>query len=57
LAFTRARCAAAALLARQLNSSPPQDQPRAAAALRRFLAHGLDRLVAPDADNTVLLLR
>jgi alkylation response protein AidB-like acyl-CoA dehydrogenase len=57
LAFTLARCAAAALLARQLNSSPPQDQPRAAAALRRFLAHGLDRLVAPDADNTVLLLR
>ncbi len=57
LAFTLARCAAAALLARQVNSSPPQDQPRAAAALRRFLAHGLDRLVAPDADNTVLLLR
>jgi len=57
LAFTLARCAAAALLARQMSGSTPQDQPRAAAALQRFLAHGLDRLAAPDADNTALLLR
>lgn len=57
LALTLARCAAAALLARQLNSSAPQYQPRAAAALQRFLAHGLDHLVVPDADNTALLLR
>jgi alkylation response protein AidB-like acyl-CoA dehydrogenase len=56
LAFTLARCAAAALLARQATWSSPRGDPRPAAALRRFVAGGLDRLVVPDADNTALLL-
>ncbi|WP_158882079.1 acyl-CoA dehydrogenase family protein [Rhodanobacter sp. L36] len=56
LAFTLARCAAAALLARQGAWSSHQGDPRPAAALRRFISHGLDRLVTPDADSTALLL-
>ncbi len=56
LALTLARCAAAALLARQATWSSHQGDPRPAAALRRFVTLGLDRLVAPDADNTALLL-
>ncbi|RCS29013.1 acyl-CoA dehydrogenase [Rhodanobacter denitrificans] len=56
LAFTLARCAAAALLARQAAWSGRHGDPRPAAALRRFVGHGLDRLVTPDADNTALLL-
>jgi alkylation response protein AidB-like acyl-CoA dehydrogenase len=56
LAFTLARCAAATLLARQANWSTRQNDPRPAAALRRFVRLGLDRLVTPDADNTALLL-
>jgi hypothetical protein len=57
LAFTLARCAAAALLARQASWSSANGDPRPAAALRRFVQRGLDRLVTPDADNTALLLR
>jgi alkylation response protein AidB-like acyl-CoA dehydrogenase len=56
LAFTLARCAAAALLARQATWSTNHADRRPAAALQRFVALGLDRLVAPDAGNTALLL-
>lgn len=56
LAFTLARCAAAALLARQASWSSRQNDPRPAAALRRFVRLGLDRLVTPETDNTALLL-
>jgi alkylation response protein AidB-like acyl-CoA dehydrogenase len=56
LAFTLARCAAAALLARQATWSSQHADPRPAAALRRFVRVGLDRLVTPDTDNTALLL-
>jgi acyl-CoA dehydrogenase len=56
LAFTLARCATAALLARQAAWSSERGEPRPAAALRRFVGHGLDRLVSPDAENTALLL-
>ncbi|MES1153535.1 MAG: acyl-CoA dehydrogenase family protein, partial [Rhodanobacter sp.] len=56
LAFTLARCAAAALLARQATWSSRHGDRRPAAARQRFVALGLDRLVAPDADNTALLL-
>ncbi|MHB1058224.1 MAG: acyl-CoA dehydrogenase family protein [Rhodanobacter sp.] len=56
LAFTLARCAAAALLARQASWSSQHADPRPAAALRRFVRLGLDRLVTPDVDNTALLL-
>jgi alkylation response protein AidB-like acyl-CoA dehydrogenase len=56
LAFTLARCAAAALLARQATWSDRHGDRRPAAARRRFVALGLDRLIAPDADNTALLL-
>ncbi len=56
LAFTLARCAAAALLARQATWSSRHGDPRPAAALHRFVGRGLDRLVTPDADNTALLL-
>jgi acyl-CoA dehydrogenase len=56
LAFTLARCAAAALLARQASWSTRQGDPRPAAALHRFVCHGLDRLVTPDAGNAALLL-
>ncbi|TPG46342.1 acyl-CoA dehydrogenase [Rhodanobacter glycinis] len=56
LAFTLARCAAAALLARQASWSNRQADPRPSAALHRFVGHGLDRLVSPDAANTALLL-
>lgn len=56
LAFTLARCTAASLLARQASGSNGHGDSRPAAALRRFVGHGLDRLVAPDTDNTALLL-
>ncbi len=56
LAFTLARCAAAALLARQAAWSRDRGDPRPAAALHRFVGRGLDRLVASDAGNTALLL-
>ena len=56
LAFTLARCAAAALLARQATWSSQRGDPHPAAALHRFVGLGLDRLVTPDAENTALLL-
>ncbi len=56
LTITLARCAAAALLARQATWSTRHGDPRPAAALQRFITHGLDRLVTPDAANTALLL-
>jgi alkylation response protein AidB-like acyl-CoA dehydrogenase len=56
LAITLARCAAAALLARQATWSTRHGDLRPAAALQRFLSHGLDRLVTPDAATTALLL-
>ncbi|MEO8748035.1 MAG: acyl-CoA dehydrogenase family protein [Rhodanobacter sp.] len=56
LAFTLARCAAAALLARQANWATTRGDPRAAAALQRFLARGLDRLAWVDDGNTAQLL-
>ncbi|MCW0202521.1 MAG: acyl-CoA dehydrogenase family protein [Rhodanobacter thiooxydans] len=56
LAFTLARCAGAALLARQASWSSRHGDRRPAAALHRFVGHGLDRLVTPDTDNTALLL-
>lgn len=56
LAFTLARCAAAALLARQASWSNAHGDPRPAAALRRFMTQGLARLVTPDAGNTAVLL-
>lgn len=56
LAFTLARCASAALLARQATWSRRHGDRRPAAALQRFVGHGLDRLVTPDAANTALLL-
>jgi alkylation response protein AidB-like acyl-CoA dehydrogenase len=52
LAFTLARCAAAALLARQATWSGRHGDRRPAAALRRFVGHGLDRLGTPDADDS-----
>lgn len=56
LAITLARCAAAALLARQASWAKRQrgDQ-RPGAALRRFVSHGLDRLDTLDAADTALL--
>jgi alkylation response protein AidB-like acyl-CoA dehydrogenase len=56
LAFTLARCAAAALLARQAAWSARRGDARPGAALRRFLGHGLLRLADTDADDTQLLL-
>ena len=56
LAFTLARCAAAALLARQAMWSARSGERRPGAALRRFVGHGLDRLIVPDAGDTGLLL-
>jgi len=55
-ALTLARCAAAALLARQATWSSQHGDPRPAAALRGFVGHGLDRLVSQDIDDTALLL-
>ena len=56
LAFTLARCASAALLARQAQWSTPRGDLRPAAALRRFIQHGLDRLTTIANDDTALLL-
>ncbi|MEI7036000.1 acyl-CoA dehydrogenase family protein [Fulvimonas yonginensis] len=55
-AITLARCAAAALLARQSTFARERGDMRLGAALRRFVAHGLDRLVGADAADTRLLL-
>ncbi len=56
LAFTLARCAAASLLARQAAWAATQGDARPAAALRRFVGHGLDRLGLPEDGDTALLL-
>jgi len=56
LAFTLARCAAAALLARQAAWANQRGERRPAAALRRFIALGLDRLTTPDTHDTATLL-
>ncbi|NII74413.1 alkylation response protein AidB-like acyl-CoA dehydrogenase [Dyella sp. SG562] len=56
LALTLARCAAAALLARQATWAKRQrGDLRPGAALRRFVSHGLDRLDTLDAADTALL--
>lgn len=56
IAFTLARCAAAALLARQASWSQARDDARPGAALRRFLGHGLLRIADTGATDTHLLL-
>ncbi len=57
LAFTLARCTAAALLARQAAwCKQHRGDRRPGAALRRFVAHGLDRLDAVEPGDTVLLI-
>jgi alkylation response protein AidB-like acyl-CoA dehydrogenase len=56
LAITLARSAAAALLARQSSFARGRGDMRPGAALRRFVARGLDRLVTADAADTQLLL-
>ncbi|HUB88465.1 MAG TPA: acyl-CoA dehydrogenase family protein [Dyella sp.] len=56
VAITLARCAAAALLARQDAWSSAHGDKRPAAALRRFLGHGLLRLSDIDKEDTRLLL-
>jgi len=56
IAITLARCAAAALLARQAAWSQARGDVRPAAALRRFLGHGLLCLADIGPDDTDLLL-
>jgi len=56
LAITLARCAAAALLARHSTFARERGDMRPGAALRRFVAHGLDRCITPDTADTQLLL-
>lgn len=56
LAITLARSAAAALLARQATWSKTRGDQRPSAALRRFVAHGTDRLTTHDSTDTQLLL-
>jgi hypothetical protein len=56
VALTLARCAAAALLAGQSTFARGRGDMRPGAALRRFVAHGLDRLTAADLADTRLLL-
>lgn len=54
IAFTLARCMAAALLARSAAGEADGDT-RPAAACRRFVARGLDRLSLPGNDDDMLL--
>ncbi len=56
LAFTLARCAAAALLARHAGWAGARGDERPAAALRRFVQLRLDRLRWPDGEDTARLL-
>ncbi|HKT29260.1 acyl-CoA dehydrogenase family protein [Dyella sp.] len=56
VAITLARCTAAALLARQDAWCSAHGDKRPAAALRRFLGHGLLRLSDIDGEDTRLLL-
>lgn len=55
IAFTLARCMAAALLARSANWGLAAGDSRPAAACRRFMARGLDRLALPANDDDILL--
>ncbi|HXP02047.1 MAG TPA: acyl-CoA dehydrogenase family protein [Luteibacter sp.] len=55
IAFTLARTMAAALLVRSAGWGATSGDPRPAAAARRFIAHGLDRLALPENDEDVLL--
>ncbi|SKB42202.1 acyl-CoA dehydrogenase family protein [Luteibacter sp. 22Crub2.1] len=55
IAFTLARCMAAALLARAARAGDSAGDARPAAALRRFVARGLDRLALPDNEGDSLL--
>ncbi|UPG84854.1 acyl-CoA dehydrogenase family protein [Luteibacter aegosomatis] len=55
IAFTLARTMAAALLVRSADWGLSAGDPRPAAACRRFLAHGLDRLALPAGDDDALL--
>ena len=57
VSLTLARCAAAALLARQAGWAGARGDRRSGAALRRFVQHGLLRLQWPDRDDTALLLK
>ncbi|GLQ97058.1 acyl-CoA dehydrogenase family protein [Dyella mobilis] len=56
IATTLARCAAGALMARQAAWSSSRGDERPAAALRRFLGHGLLRLSDISGEDTRLLL-
>ncbi|MBE1158768.1 acyl-CoA dehydrogenase family protein [Dyella acidiphila] len=56
IATTLARCAAAALLARQAAWASSRGDERPAAALRRFIDHGLLRLSDISGEDTRLLL-
>jgi alkylation response protein AidB-like acyl-CoA dehydrogenase len=55
IAFTLARTMAAALLVRSAGWGATSRDPRPAAAARRFMAHGLDRLALPENDEDTLL--
>jgi Acyl-CoA dehydrogenases len=55
IAFTLARCMAAALLRRSAGWGDADGDPRPAAACRRFMARGLDRLALPANDDDILL--
>src|ERR1700754_223589 len=55
IAFTLARTMAAALLVRSAGWGASAGDPRPAAACRRFVAHGLDRLALPTGDDDALL--
>jgi alkylation response protein AidB-like acyl-CoA dehydrogenase len=55
IAFTLARCMAAALLVRSAAWGATAGEARPAAACRRFMARGLDRLSLPANDDDALL--
>ncbi|SEM91110.1 Acyl-CoA dehydrogenase [Luteibacter sp. UNCMF331Sha3.1] len=55
IAFTLARTVAAALLVRAAGWGETAGDPRPAAACRRFIARGLDRLALPANDEDALL--
>jgi acyl-CoA dehydrogenase len=55
IAFTLARCMAAALLVRSAAAGAAAGDPRPAAACRRFIARGLDRLALPENEEDGLL--
>jgi alkylation response protein AidB-like acyl-CoA dehydrogenase len=55
VAFTLARTVAAALLVRSARWARAEGDARPAAACRRFIARGLDRLALPENDEDILL--